>query len=225
MKHLKFSLILALVLIVGLVAQAADLKGAFVVIDDEASIKDALQKLTNGQGKRELEKKDIYKEDDDGKAAIRINVAGGDGQNFNPTMPDWELEIEKKPTGKNQFRYITFAWKKIGGDGIQLQLHANVNSWGHRYHAGANVKNWNPSIQVDKKIPEKWEVHTRDLIEDWKDLNKGGQKITGIAFTAWDGKAGLWDHVVFHQTPEDPLAPQAVDVKAKLAVKWGEIKQ
>jgi len=225
MKHMKFSLILALALIVGLATQAADLKGAFVVIDDEASIKDALQKLTSGSGKRELEKKDVYKEDDDGKAAIRINVQGGDGQNFNPNMPDWELEIEKKPTGKNQFRYITFAWKKIGGDGVQLQLHANINSWGHRYHAGANVKNWNPSIQVDKKIPEKWEVHTRDLIEDWKDLNKGGQIITGIAFTAWDGKAGLWDHVVFHQTPEDPLAPQAVDVKAKLAVKWGEIKQ
>ena len=225
MKHMKFSLILALALIVSLAAQAADLKGAFVVIDDEASIKDALQKLTSGSGKRELEKKDVYKEDDDGKAAIRINVAGGDGQNFNPNMPDWELEIEKKPTGKNQFRYITFAWKKIGGDGVQLQLHANINSWGHRYHAGANVKNWNPSIQVNKKMPEKWEVHTRDLIEDWKDLNKGGLLITGIAFTAWDGKAGLWDHVVFHQTPEDPLAPQAVDVKAKLAVKWGEIKQ
>lgn len=225
MKHMKFSLILALALIVSLAAQAADLKGAFVVIDDEASIKDTLQKLTNGSGKKALEKKDVYKEDDDGKAAIRINVAGGDGQNFNPGMPDWEVGIEKKPTRPDQFRYITFAWKKIGGDGIQLQLHANVGGWGHRYHAGANVKNWNPSIQVNKEVPEKWEVHTRDLIEDWKDLSKGGMKITGIAFTAWDGKAGLWDHVVFHQTPEDPLAPQAVDVKAKLAVKWGEIKQ
>ena len=223
MRFLNISLLLFLML-VAVWVQAADIKGAFVVIDDEASIKDVLQKITSGSGKKELEKKDVYKDDNDGKAALRINVAGGDGQNFNPNMPDWELEIEKKPVGKNQFRYITFAWKDIGGDGIQLQLHANVNSWGHRYHAGANVKNWNPSIQVNKKAPEKWEVHTRDLIEDWKDLAKGGQLITGIAFTAWDGKAGLFDHVVFHQTPEDPLAPQAVDAKAKLTVKWAEIK-
>ena len=177
MRFLNISLLLFLMLVVVWV-QAADIKGAFVVIDDEASIKDVLQKITSGSGKKELEKKDVYKDDNDGKAALRINVAGGDGQNFNPNMPDWELEIEKKPVGKNQFRYITFAW----------------------------------------------EVHTRDLIEDWKDLAKGGQIITGIAFTAWDGKAGLFDHVAFHQTPEDPLAPQAVDAKAKLTVKWAEIK-
>ena len=65
MKHMIFGLILALALIVSLAAQAADLEGAFVVIDDEASIKDALEKLTNGQGKKALEKKDVYKEDDD----------------------------------------------------------------------------------------------------------------------------------------------------------------
>ena len=117
MRFLNISLLLFLMLVVVWV-QAADIKGAFVVIDDEASIKDVLQKITSGSGKKELEKKDVYKDDNDGKAALRINVAGGDGQNFNANMPDWELEIEKKPVGKNQFRYITFAWKDIGGDGI-----------------------------------------------------------------------------------------------------------
>ena len=223
-KFLNISLVLVLMLVV-VFAQAADIEGAFIVIDDEASIKDVLEKITQGSGKQELETKDVYQEDNDGKAALRINVEGGDGQSFNPNMPDWQLQIEKNPVGKNQFRYITFAWKDIGGDGIQLQLHANVGGWGHRYHAGANVKGWNPSIQGNKKAPEKWEVHTRDLIKDWKDLAKGGFVISGIAFTAWDGKAGLWDHVAFHQTPEDPIAPKAVDTKAKLAVKWAEIKQ
>ncbi len=56
---MKFSLIVALALIVSLAAQATDLEGAFVVNDDEASIKDALEKLTNGQGKKAWEKKDV----------------------------------------------------------------------------------------------------------------------------------------------------------------------
>ena len=132
-KFLNISLVLVLMLVV-VFAQAADIEGAFIVIDDEASIKDVLEKITQGSGKQELETKDVYQEDNDGKAALRINVEGGDGQSFNPNMPDWQLQIEKNPVGKNQFRYITFAWKDIGGDGIQLQLHANVGGWGHRYH-------------------------------------------------------------------------------------------
>ena len=218
------NIILLLLVAVAVVLAQGTRMNTLVVIDDKASIEDILLKITVGDGLGVLEEKDVYKEDNDGKAALRVNVKGGDGQSFNPKMPDWNLQIDRKPIEENQFRYITFAWKDIGGDGIQLQLHTNENNWGHRYHAGVNLRNWNPSIQVSEKAPAKWEVHTRDLIEDWKDLAGGGQIITGIAFTAWDGKAGLFDHVAFHQTPEDPLAPQAVDAEAKLTVKWAEIK-
>ena len=72
-KFLNISLVLVLMLVV-VFAQAADIEGAFIVIDDEASIKDVLEKITQGSGKQELETKDVYQEDNDGKAALRINV-------------------------------------------------------------------------------------------------------------------------------------------------------
>ena len=193
---------------------------AFVIIDDKKSVKDILPKLTNGAGKAELEENDVYEEDDDGKAALLVVGSGGDGQRFNPNMPDWEIDIVKNPKGKNEFRYITFAWKKKGGTGIQLQLHWTANSWGHRYHSGVNEKNWNPSIQLDEKLPKDWKVYTRDLVEDWEE-----GVMTGIAFTAWGLEHGIWDHVVLHQQEEDPLAPQAVQPTEKLPLTWGRLKK
>ena len=200
---------------------------AFVIIDDKKSVKDILPKLTNGAGKAELEENDVYEEDDDGKAALLVVGSGGDGQKFNPNMPDWEIDIVKKPKGKNEFRYITFAWKKKGGTGIQLQLHWTTNSWGHRYHSGVNEKNWNPSIQLDEKLPKDWKVYTRDLVEDWEVEDLDGKKgvMTGIAFSAWSLEHGIWDHVVLHQQEEDPLAPQAVQPTEKLPLTWGRLKK
>lgn len=193
---------------------------AFVVIDGKKSVDDILPKLTNGAGQAKLEKNDVYKDDDDGKAALLVVGSGGDGQKFNPNMPDWQLEVVKNPTKKNQFRYITFAWKKKGGTGIQLQLHWTTNSWGHRYHSGVNEKNWNPSIQLDKNLPKDWKVYTRDLVEDWDE-----GVMTGIAFTAWSLDHGIWDHVVFHQQKDDPLAPQAVQPAEKLSLTWGRLRK
>ena len=182
-----------------------------VTILDE-NVDDVIKYITSGNGKPDKSTDDKFK----GNEALKIGVDGGDGQNFNPNAPDWKFEIVEKPSTSNEFRYITFAWRKDGGEGIQLQLHGNPDTWGHRYHGGANVKNWNPSIQVSKKIPAKWEVHTRDLFKDWKKF-----QLTGIAFTAWDGKAGYWDHVYLHQG--ESLA--SVDSKGKITAIWADLKR
>jgi hypothetical protein len=192
---------------------------AFIVIHDKASVDEILPNLTEGAGKAALETKDVYKEDDDGKAAILVEGLGGDGQKFRTIYPGWAIEIKKSPKA-GEYRYITFAWKKKGGAGIQLQLHATTNDWGHRYHAGVNEKNWNPSIEVNPKLPADWEIYTRDLATDW-----GEMRIDGIAFTAWSLDYGIWDHVVFHRTEEDPLAFQAVEPQDKLPLTWGKLKQ
>ena len=208
---------LALLLILSLSSWSAD-QDTFIVVHDKASVDDIIPKMTQGAGKIKLETKDVYKDDDDGKAAVLVEGLGGDGQRFNPNTPGWNIEIKKNP-GKGEFRFITFAWKKQGGTGIQLQLHATTATWGHRYHAGVNEKNWNPSIEVNPKLPKDWEIYTRDLVEDW-----GEMTITGIAFTAWSLDHGIWDHLVFHQTEEDPLAPQAVEPEEKLPMTWGKLK-
>lgn len=220
-RHVRIAFLGLVVLFIGL-ASLIRAQQAFIVVDDEQSIKDLLPMLTQGAGQASLEKEDVYKDDADGKAALKVTGEGGDGQKFNPNMPGWQLKIVKNPDPKadDEFRYITFAWRKEGGNGIQLQLHATTNTWGHRYHAGANVKNWNPSIQVSPDVPREWEIHTRDLVDDW-----GEMVITGIAFTAWDLDYGVWDHVVFHQTEEDPLAIKAVDPRLKLSLTWGQLKQ
>jgi len=185
--------------------------GEIVTILDE-NVDDVIKYITSGNGKPAKSTNDKFK----GNEALKIGVDGGDGQNFNPNAPDWKFEIVEKPSTTNEFRYITFAWRKDGGEGIQLQLHGNPDTWGHRYHGGANVKNWNPSIQVSKTIPAKWEVHTRDLFTDWKKF-----QLTGIAFTAWDGTAGYWDYVMLHQGE----SVASVDSKGKITAIWADLKR
>jgi hypothetical protein len=151
-----------------------------------------------------------------GSEALQVDATGGDGQKFNPTVPDWAFQIVENPSATDEFRYITFSWRKDGGEGIQLQLHGNPDTWGHRYHAGNNVKNWNPSIQVSTQIPTNWVSQTEDLFADWGEFT-----LTGVAFSSWDGNAGFWDDMFLHQT--EALTP--VEPREKLATTWASLKQ
>jgi len=216
MNKTTFILCLALaVILFQAVSFAAVKTGEFVILDENV---DAVVKyITKGSG---TPKKvaDAYA----GKEALYVGGTGGDGQRYNDKAP-WTFKIAENPKADDEFRYITFAWKKNGGTGIQLQLHGNPDTWGHRYHAGANVKNWNPSIQVSKSVPTKWEKHTRDLFKDWKAFT-----LTGIAFSAWpdgDDIGGFWDYVVLHQNPEVTEVKTSVESKGKLTTKWAKLKK
>ena len=92
--------------------------GEIVTILDE-NVDDVIKYITSGNGKPAKSTNDKFK----GNEALKIGVSGGDGQNFNANAPDWKFEIVEKPSTPNEFRYITFAWRKDGGEGIQLQLH------------------------------------------------------------------------------------------------------
>ena len=231
----KITFILCLVLAVILfqtVSSAAVKTGEFVILDENV---DAVVKyITKGNG---TPKKvaDAYA----GKEALYVGGTGGDGQRYNDVAP-WTFKIAENPKADDEFRYITFAWKKNGGRGILLGLHGypeansrlnhfvareggDYNGGKVHYHAGAKVFNWpfwSPSIQVSKSVPTKWEKHTRDLFKDWKAFT-----LTGIAFSAWpDGNdiGGFWDHVVLHQNPE---IKTSVESKDKLTTKWAKLKK
>jgi hypothetical protein len=103
-----------------------------LVLDDEQSIEDMIEMLTNGEGTASVEKDDPYLDDGDGKAALRIDSPVGDNQKFNPNFPGWAYQIVEDPAADDEFRYITFAWLKGGGEGMQLQLSAQPGGWGHR---------------------------------------------------------------------------------------------
>lgn len=183
--------------------------GNFLVLDE--NVDDVLAVLTNGGGTAS-KSDDAYT----GSESLFVQSTGGDGQKFNPNIPGWAIQIVENPSAENEFRYLTFAWKKDGGRGIQLQMHRNPGGWGFRYHAGALVHNWTPSLQTDENIPAVWTEVTKDLFEDW-----GAFGVSGMAFTAWDGNGGWWDAVYFHT---DPTPPTSVEPQGKLASSWADLK-
>jgi|SaaInl4_135m_RNA_FD_contig_121_84366_length_1402_multi_13_in_0_out_0_1 hypothetical protein len=210
-------------LIGGLVMATAPARAqdkTFIIIDDEQSVEDLIDVLGNGDGTASVETDNPYPNDRDADAALRVDSPAGDNQKFNPNIPGWGFQIVDGATAADEFQYITFAWLKGGGDGMQLQLSAEPGGWGHRYNGGGNPKGWNPSIDVSDDTPVDWQVHTRDLVEDWGEL-----VLNGMAFSPGSGDFGLFDHIVLHQSPEDPMEPQAVDAKGKAAAVWADIKQ
>lgn len=206
-KPLRVTLALLGVLIFATYASAAE---KFVILDE--NVDDIIKSLTGGEGKPS--KVAGAK----GSQALQVTGDGGDGQKFNDKMPNWAFKIVEKPAAKDEFRYITWMWRKDAGKGVQLQLHGTPDTWGHRYHAGDNVKNWNPSIQIAKAVPTSWTINTQDLFKDWKAFT-----LTGIAFTAWEnGTLSQWDWILLHQEASDPAV--AVEPKEKLTTMWGKVK-
>jgi hypothetical protein len=129
-----------------------------------------------------------------GRCAIRVTPL----QRYTPQLKGWSYPIVEKPEA-GQYRYVRFAWKKVGGTGIMMQL-CGINdptTWDHRYVAGRNAVNWT-SLNIAAEAPAKWELVTRDVFKDF-----GGFTLTGIAFTPMDGTAGLYDHLYLGQSVAD----------------------
>lgn len=206
-------------LLVGAGSAAAQDK-VFVIVDDEDSIDDLIPLLVSGDGTASVETGDAYPDDNDGKASLKIDSPAGDNQKFSANIAGWGFQIVEDATADDEFQYITFAWRKEGAAGTQLQLSAEPGGWSHRYHAAANLKGWNPSIEVTTDDPADWQIFTRDMVADW-----GEMVLNGMAFSPGSGDYGLFDHVVLHQAEEDPLATLAVDAKGKSAAVWAAIKQ
>lgn len=203
------TLTLGMILLFGWLSSGASAKIETILAEN---VDDVIAFITDGGGTAKKDTTNPF----DGNECLQIDATGGDGQKYNATVPGWSFKIVENPSAEDEFRYITFAWRKDGGEGIQLQLHGNPGTWGHRYHAGANVKGWNPSIQISDTIPTTWQLNTEDLFADW-----GEFELTGIAFTAWDGNAGFWDDVMLHQRPDEPVAVQPA---GKLAMTWAQLK-
>jgi hypothetical protein len=158
--------------------------------DDEALVKGLTQENNGSVAKREG--KDVYS----GQRSLCVTPM----QRFNPQMPGWNYPIVEKP-GPGQYRYLRFAWKKVDGQQMMIQLCGGpspTQDWGHRYVAGANLGGWKPDIILASKPPAVWKVVTRDLYKDF-----GAFTLSGIAFTPYDGTAGLFDHIYLARSLED----------------------
>jgi hypothetical protein len=122
-------------------------------------------------------------------------------QRYCPRLKGWDYPIAEKP-GPGQYRYLRFAWKRVGGGGIMIQLHNSAGSWNQRYFAGKRspiTATWGPMLQVADSAPAEWVVVTRDLFKDF-----GPMRLTGLALTPMDGgSAGLFDHFYLGRTVAD----------------------
>ncbi len=166
----------------------------YKLFEDESAF---LSLLNEGGGKAALETTDRYS----GAASMQVTP----DQKFRAKLPGLGVKIAENP-GEGEFRFLRFAWKKKGGANILLQLNANgafgplagVAAPAYRYEAGGPNPYKAAAIKVDEKLPDGWVVVTRDLFADF-----GAFSLDGLAFTASDGEAALFDHVYLARTADD----------------------
>ena len=162
--------------------------------DDDGSL---IPKLNNDGGLDQTRASRDFRDFYSGVCSMRVTPF----QRFSSRLPGWNYAIAEQP-GPGQYRYIRFAWKRLGGAGIMVQFHNAANSWNQRYYAGQlspAVKNWGPMLMVADKAPTEWTVVTRDMFKDF-----GPMVLTGFALTPMEGgSAGLFDHVYLGRTIAD----------------------
>lgn len=135
-------------------------------------------------------------------------------QSYNNAMAGWDYRISS-----NDYRFITFAWKKVGGTGMMIQL-AHDTAWAYRYVDVKDIPGWG-SIVLSNELPEDWVVYTRNLVDDFVD----GWTLTGLALTPYDGEGGYYDYIVLHtEEAEGQIEPEAVGPQGKLATAWAALK-
>ena len=166
----------------------------YKLFEDESSF---LTLLNEGGGQATLETADRYS----GQAAMKVTP----DQKFRAKLPGLGVKIAENP-GEGEYRFLRFAWKKRGGANILLQLNANgafgplagAATPAYRYEAGGPNPYKAAAIKLDEKLPGGWTVVTRDLFADF-----GAFSLDGLAFTASDGEAALFDHVYLARTADD----------------------
>jgi hypothetical protein len=179
----------------GLVKRPAEAPAVVALLEDDDGT--FIPKLNNDgafdQTRASRDFRDYYS----GVCSVRVTPF----QRFCSRLQGWNHPIVEKP-GPGQYRYLRFAWKRIGAAGIMVQMHNTAGSWNQRYFAGQvspQVKNWGTMLMVSDKVPTDWVVVTRDLFKDF-----GPMVLTGFALTPMDGgTAGLFDHVYLGRTIAD----------------------
>ncbi|MDR1717450.1 MAG: MotA/TolQ/ExbB proton channel family protein [Prevotella sp.] len=114
------------------------------------------------------------------------------------------IPIRENP-GPGEYRYITFAWVKWGGEqiGIKLLNDPSVSSrnpagkkFDYTYYAGKGGL-IEKGIQLDDHITGKWMIFTRDL---WKDF--GDFTLTGVSFICPMPRDAGFDAVILGQNQD-----------------------
>ena len=140
--------------------------------------------LSEGDGTATIRTDDRFS----GEASLAVTPP----QRWSLSIPGWKYRIVEVP-GPGEFRYLRFAWKSHGGEGVMVELAAD-GQWPP--YSGKNDTGW-AAVQVSPQVPGRWVVVTRDL---WQDF--GEFTLTGIAPTAIGGVA-LFDRIELLSSLDD----------------------
>lgn len=157
--------------------------------------------FTNTNGGIAREDRDVYA----GVEAARVTGL----HRFRSALPGWSFRVVENPRNYGEYRFLRFAWKKVGGTGIMIQLYTpnapewntrffSARSWDQRFYAGKNPAGFLPARQVAEAPPGEWELVTRDLYKEF-----GAFTLTGLSLTAADGTAALFDHVLLGRSVDE----------------------
>ncbi len=128
------------------------------------------------------------------------------GESGQSRLPGWNYAIRENP-GVGEFRFLRFAWKKVGGkqiglnlahDGVMGQRETGDPRTGFAYEAGQPQRNVLATMSVHPRAPTEWQVVTRDLYADF-----GPFQLTGMGFVCPDGEAALFDQILLVRRFED----------------------
>lgn len=115
------------------------------------------------------------------------------------------IPIRENP-GQGEYRYITFAWVKWGGEQIGMKFHVSEKSFNQKgkkydftYIAGEpkDLINQLQGLNLGD-TPGHWMVMTRDL---WKDF--GNITLTGISFICPERRDAGFDEIFLAKTQDD----------------------
>ena len=137
--------------------------------------------------------------DDKFSGALALKLVGDRSSAQLPRLP---VKIRQNPAA-GEYRYLQFAWKKVEGQGICLQI-AHDGAWGpagnfkFRYYSGSVPEPFGGALLVDAQVPTEWKLVTRDLFEDFGEFN-----FTGLGLAMIDGKYALFDRILLGRTAAD----------------------
>jgi hypothetical protein len=185
MRHLLANSVI-LAALTGL--RAGEPQGVACLFEDDAEgLLKLLTNPTGDPGEGHPEKATVFS----GTTSIKIVPM----QRFSPRIEGWQFRITERPK-PGEYRYLRFAWKADGCDGVMLQMH-DERDWYIRYTAGQNIMGWTSKF-VGEKAPSEWAVVTVDLFADF-----GERTLRGIALTAFGGRAAYFDHIYLGRTADD----------------------
>jgi hypothetical protein len=164
-----------------------------MLFDDDAKL---IESLAASEGKASRETGNRFT----GRACLKLSRGAAE----NATITEWNAAIRANP-GPGEYRYVRFAWRKVGGGGATLQF-ADSGKWQSgatgveralRYGGGKTDAD-RLAILVQRELPDDWTVVTRDVYADW-----GAITLTGMRLECPDGEQVLLDGVQLARSLDD----------------------